>query len=132
MAYGPSSIVEKDAIRRNRTQAGPRHLGNIGSSSSPNSYLPRTAVMGGGHPALLQGEHEFTTDEEDDQDEENPDFSGFDEPIVIRLMTNMFSQKKSVQEGLEMLPEISLEKLRAEFVQLARKQRIFNEKSKRE
>jgi hypothetical protein len=33
----------------------------------------------------------------------------------------MFSQKKSVQEGLEMLPEISLEKLRAEFVQLARK-----------
>jgi dynactin complex subunit len=47
-------------------------------------------------------------------------------------MTNMFSQKKSVQEGLEMLPEISLEKLRAEFAQLARKQRITKEKSKRE
>ena len=51
---------------------------------------------------------------------------------MIRLMTNMFSQKKSVQEGLEMLPEISLEKLRAEFAQLARKQRITKEKSKRE
>ena len=47
-------------------------------------------------------------------------------------MTNMFSQKKSVQEGLEMLPEISLEKLRAEFALLARKQRITKEKSKRE
>jgi hypothetical protein len=31
-----------------------------------------------------------------------------------------------------MLPEISLEKLRAEFAQLARKQRITKEKSKRE
>ena len=51
---------------------------------------------------------------------------------MIRLMTNMFSQKKSVQEGLEMLPEISLEKLRAEFALLARKQRITKEKSKRE
>jgi len=31
-----------------------------------------------------------------DNDEDDPDFSGFDEPIVIRLMANMFSQKKSV------------------------------------
>ena len=47
-------------------------------------------------------------------------------------MTNMFAQKKSVQEGLEMLPEISLEKLRAELESLEKKQRINREKSKRE
>ena len=50
-----------------------------------------------------------------DDEEDDPDFSNFDEPIVIRLMANMFSQKKSVQEGIEMLPEISLDKIRREI-----------------
>jgi hypothetical protein len=35
----------------------------------------------------MQGEHEFTTDEEDNEDD--ADFSGFDEPIMIRMMANM-------------------------------------------
>lgn len=50
VAYGPSSIVDKDVLRRNKTQAGPRHnLGNLNGSSSPNSFAPRTA----GAPAIL-------------------------------------------------------------------------------
>jgi len=50
---------------------------------SPAYHIPRTAAG----PALMQGEHEFTTDEEDNEDD--ADFSGFDEPIMIRMMANM-------------------------------------------
>ncbi len=84
MAYGPSSIVEKEMlIRRNKTQAGPRAGGGplINESQSPSAHhqAPKTA-------AIMHGEQDFTTDEEDEAD-----FSGFDEPIIIRLMTNMFA-----------------------------------------
>lgn len=48
------------------------------------------------------------------------------------MMANMQAQKKSVQEGMEMLPEISLEKLRAEFLALERATRIQRDKSDRE
>jgi hypothetical protein len=37
-----------------------------------------------------------------------------------------------VQEGLEMLPEISLEKIKAEFLALEKANRISRDKSKRE
>jgi hypothetical protein len=47
-------------------------------------------------------------------------------------MANMFAQKKSVQEGLEMLPEISLEKIKAEFIAIEKANRIKKDKSKRE
>jgi hypothetical protein len=58
---------------------------------------------------------DLTLHTNEDEEEQDPDFSSFDEPIIIRLMANMFSQKKSVQEGLQMLPEISLEKVRREL-----------------
>jgi hypothetical protein len=51
-----------------------------------------------------------------DDEDEDMDFSSLGtEPLVIRLMASMFSQKKSVQEGLEMLPPISLDKVRREI-----------------
>lgn len=31
------------------------------------------------------------SEDEDDYEEDDPDFSAFDEPVVIRLMANMFS-----------------------------------------
>lgn len=88
-AYGPSSILEKNLNRRNRTQAGPRLGANLNGSSSPGALVPKTAGMLG-IPAITSGENEFTED-----DEEDPDFSGFEEPVVIRLMAD-FNQKKSV------------------------------------
>jgi len=111
-AYGPSSLVEKEAtlnLRKNRTQAGPR----FGDSASPNAAALRKSLpdslphFGAAHT------EEFT--DEDPDEEEDPDFSGFDEPVVIRLMANMFSQKKIVQE---VLPEISLEKLKKELYEM--------------
>jgi len=45
-------------------------------------------------------------------EEDDPDFSAFDEPVISRLMANMFSQKKVVQE---VLPEINLDKLKKEL-----------------
>lgn len=38
-----------------------------------------------------------------------------EEPMVIRLVTSIFSKKKSVKERLQMLPNISLDKLKKEL-----------------
>lgn len=46
VAYGPSSILEKD--RRHKTQAGPRVVGALGAGS-PMNHVPRTAAG----PALV-------------------------------------------------------------------------------
>lgn len=64
-------------------------------------------------------------------EDEDADFSNFQEPIVIRLMANMFSQKKSVKEGIEMLPEISLEKIRRDLDYMRAQERARLEKEKR-
>lgn len=66
------------------------------------------------------------------EDEDDVDFSSFDEPIVIRLMANMFNQKKSVLEGLQMLPEIPLDKIRRELDYIRAQERAKIEKEKRD
>jgi hypothetical protein len=71
-------------------------------------------------------------EEESNEDEEEPDFSNFEEPIIIRLMAGMFGQKKSVQEGLEMLPEISVDKIGKELKSLKFQEMARREKEKRE
>jgi len=71
-------------------------------------------------------------EEESNEDEEEPDFSNFEEPIIIRLMAGMFGQKKSVQEGLEMLPEISVDKIGKELKSLKFQEMARREKEKRD
>lgn len=73
--------------------------------------------------------HEPETNEDTDDD---PDFSNFEEPIIVRLMANMFGQKKSVQEGLEMLPEISVDKIERELKSLKYQAMALKEKEKRD
>ena len=84
-------------------------------SSNLNHKAP-IPVQGGGHNIQgNMGESEKDEYGEEDDEDDNPDFTSFDEPIVVRLMANMFSSKKSVQEGIQMLPEISLDKIRREI-----------------
>jgi hypothetical protein len=47
-------------------------------------------------------------------------------------MANMFSQKKSVQEGLQMLPDIPLDKIRRELEYIKAQERARIEKEKRD
>lgn len=51
---------------------------------------------------------------------------------MVRLMANMFSAKKSVLEGMQMLPEISLEKIRREIEVVKAQEKARVEKEKRE
>ena len=89
---------------------------------------PRDSAAAYENRQYTDGSDDYT----EDDDDENPDFSGFDEPIVIRLMANMFSQKKSVKEGLQMLPEISIEKIKKELDNLKAQKRAKIEKEKRD
>jgi hypothetical protein len=122
-------LVEKEATlnqRKNRTQTGPRLGANgLNGSSSPNAGLRKS--LPDSLPRLAAPNTEDFTDEDDE--EEDPDFSGFDEPVIIRLMSTMFSQKKTAQQ---ILPEISLEKLRKEIYEMRLKQKAKLEKEKRD
>jgi hypothetical protein len=96
-AYGPSSMVDKEGPhgrfgppRRNKTQGARR------PAREASEGKPATA----GYPAGARVQNSPYEDHSGEDDEEEPDFSSFDEPIVIRLMANMFAQKKSVREGL--------------------------------
>ena len=122
-AYGPSTMLDRDTLkmRKNRTQAGFRQK----LASPHNEYLRKSLPTYAGE----EGADMYYENEEDEDEEDNPDFSGFDEPVVIRLMANMFSQKKVVQE---VLPEISLEKLRKELYEARLKQKAQKEKAKRD
>ena len=83
-----------EQLRKNRTEGGIR---------TTNNNLLRNSMPS--NPFDNSGD-------EDDYEEDDPDFSAFDEPVIIRLMANMFSQKKVVQE---FLPEINLDKLKKEL-----------------
>lgn len=69
-------MLDKDQMRKNRTEGGLRPLNNLRDSMPSNPF-----------------QH---SEDEDNYEEDDPDFSAFDEPVVIRLMANMFSQKKVV------------------------------------
>jgi hypothetical protein len=117
-AYGPSTVIDpsKSFPRRTKTQGQARL----------NSQSPMNASAGINRQSLV---NEADTNEDSDDD---PDFSNFEEPIIVRLMANMFGQKKSVQEGLEMLPEISVDKIERELKSLKYQAMAQKEKEKRD
>jgi uncharacterized protein HemY len=55
-----------------------------------------------------------------------------EEPLVIRLMASMFTKKHSVRERLQMIPAISLEKLRKELNTLKLKDKVKCDNEQRE
>lgn len=111
-------------------------ISGVNLSKLFSAYGPVTQTTGGAriHPNVQMNNSAIDdpTNLDEDDDEDDPDFSSFDEPIVVRLMTNMFNQKKSVQEGLQMLPEIPLDKIRRELDYLRAQERARAEKERRD
>ena len=54
----------------------------------------------------MMTDSELTSDDEDWEE---------DEQLIIQLMDSMFTRKKTVEESIQMINEVDLDKLREEF-----------------
>lgn len=70
-------------------------------------------------------EHPHHNQEDDDETNQI-----MEEPVVIKLMTSMLNKKKSVVERMEMCPNISVDKIKREFIEQAKKAELDRQKQK--
>ena len=68
-------------------------ISGINLSKLFSAYGPVTQTTGGAriHPRPAPYMNDSQDIDEDIDGDENLDFSGFDEPIIVRLMSNMFN-----------------------------------------
>lgn len=119
--YGPNSVEHKKLMRGSNMSSYMR-----GASSGEKRNIKS------GRSTSLKLNH--TSNENDpplpaknsSPEKESEDF------IVIKLMANMFTKKKSVRERLQMLPSISIDKLKKELNTLALKEKAIKQNVERE
>jgi hypothetical protein len=98
--YGPNSNENKKRAKK-----------RLSDNPNKKQYSSRVRSSGGGSTkrSLVNDSNNVNAREEEEAAEDD------DETIVIKLMANMFTKKKSVREKLLMDPAISVDKLRQEL-----------------
>eukprot|EP00347_Sterkiella_histriomuscorum_P013435 403364716 len=144
--YGPNSVEHKKNYQRRSTMGNNNNRDGRGSQDGRSSSLEKRRINQEALDTTFPQHNGQTNDQTDGRlgaDQINNTFSDFDikskddfsqeEPIVIRLMlSSMFTKKKSVKERMQMLPNISVDKLKKELLQYKMQERVKHTMQQRE